>query len=115
MYASTYFREAREYIRTTGRNPRDEKMAVIIQEIVGQRHGDRFYPEISGVARSYNYYPSGSALPEEGVVSLALGLGKTIVDGGLAWTYSPAYPKVPPPFGSRERTDSTAHRRSSGP
>ena len=100
VYASTYFREAREYIRTTGSNPRDEKMAVIIQEIVGRRHGDRFYPDISGVARSYNYYPSGSAQPEQGVVSLALGLGKTIVDGGLAWTYSPEYPKVSPPFGS---------------
>jgi hypothetical protein len=100
VYASTYFREAREYIRTTGTNPRDEKMAVIIQEIVGQRHGDRYYPDISGVARSYNYYPSGSAQPEQGVVSLALGLGKTIVDGGVSWTYSPEYPKVSPPFGS---------------
>lgn len=100
VYASTYFREAREYIRTTGSNPRDEKMAVIIQEIVGQRHADRFYPDISGVARSYNYYPSGSAQPEQGVVNLALGLGKTIVDGGVSWTYSPEYPKVSPPFGS---------------
>ena len=100
VYASTFFREAREYIRTTGRDPRDEKMAVIIQEIVGQRHGDRFYPDISGVARSYNYYPTGPAQPEEGVVSLALGLGKTIVDGGIAWTYSPAHPKAPPPFAS---------------
>lgn len=100
VYASTFFREAREYIRTTGSNPRDEKMAVIIQEIVGLRHGDRFYPDISGVARSFNYYPTAPALPEQGVVSLALGLGKTIVDGGISWTYSPAYPKAPPPFGS---------------
>ncbi len=100
VYASTYFREAREYIRTTGRDPNEEKMAVIIQEIVGLRHNDRFYPNISGVARSYNYYPSGSALPEQGVVSLALGLGKTIVDGGISWTYSPAYPTVAPPFGT---------------
>ncbi|HWR15742.1 MAG TPA: PEP/pyruvate-binding domain-containing protein [Terriglobales bacterium] len=100
VYASTFFREAREYIRTTGRNPLDEKMAVIIQEIVGLRHEDRFYPDVSGVARSYNYYPMGSALPEQGVVSLALGLGKTIVDGGITWTYSPEYPKVAPPFGS---------------
>jgi hypothetical protein len=100
VYASTYFREAREYIQTTGRDPAEEKMAVIIQEIVGQRHGDRFYPNISGVARSYNFYPSAIARPEEGVVSLALGLGKTIVDGGMSWTYSPAHPKSPPPFGS---------------
>ena len=100
VYASTFFREAREYIQTTGHDPRDEKMAVIIQEIVGLRHTDRFYPDISGVARSFNYYPTGPALPEQGVVSLALGLGKTIVDGGLSWTYSPAHPKLPPPFGS---------------
>ena len=102
VYASTFFREAREYIQTTGHAPSDEKMAVIIQEIVGLRHGERFYPDISGVARSLNYYSTGSALPEEGVASLALGLGKTIVDGGLSWTYSPAHPKVPPPFGSVE-------------
>lgn len=102
VYASTFFREAREYIRTTGRDPRDEKMAVVLQEIVGLRHGDRFYPHISGVARSINFYPSASARREDGVVSLALGLGKTIVDGGLCWSYCPAYPQNPPPFGSME-------------
>ena len=100
VYASTYFREARDYIKTTGHDPSEEKMAVILQEVVGQRHGDRFYPDVSGVARSYNFYPAGPARPEEGVASLALGLGKTIVDGGIAWTFSPAYPKKPPPFGS---------------
>lgn len=100
VYASTYFREARDYIRTTGTKPGEEKMAVIIQEVVGQRRGDRFYPDIAGVARSYNFYPIAPARPEEGVVTLALGLGKTIVDGGIAWTFSPAYPKKPPPFAS---------------
>src|ERR1017187_8815080 len=100
VYASTYFREARDYIKTTGRDPSEEKMGVIIQEVVGRRHGDRFYPDVSAVARSYNFYPTGPARPEEGVASLALGLGKTIVDGGMAWTFSPAYPKKPPPFGS---------------
>src|ERR1039457_6816525 len=100
VYASTYFREARDYIKTTGRDPSEEKMGVIIQEVVGRRHGDRFYPDVSGVARSYNFYPSGPARPEDGVASLALGLGKTIVDGGVSWTFSPAYPKNPPPFGS---------------
>lgn len=100
VYASTYFREARDYIRTTGCDPREEKMAVIIQEIVGRRHDDRFYPDVSGVARSYNFYSSAPATPEDGVVSLALGLGKTIVDGGITWTYSPAYPRKPPPFAS---------------
>jgi hypothetical protein len=75
-------------------------MAVVIQEVVGRRQGDRFYPHLSGVARSYNYYPMGPARPEEGVVDLALGLGKTIVDGGLVWTYSPAHPRIQPPVGS---------------
>jgi hypothetical protein len=83
-----------------GRPHTDEKMAVIIQELVGLRHGDRFYPNVSGVARSYNFYSLGYTRPENGVVSLALGLGKTIVDGGRTWTYCPAYPKVRPPFGS---------------
>jgi len=100
VYASTFFREARDYMRTTGTSHRDEKMAVILQEVVGHRHADRFYPDVSGVARSYNFYSMGPASPNDGVVSLALGLGKTIVDGGISWTYSPAFPKNPPPFGS---------------
>lgn len=100
VYASTFFRAAKNYIRATNADIRDEKMAVIIQEVVGNRHGDRFYPEVSGVARSYNFYPMGRAKPREGVVNLALGLGKTIVDGDITWTYSPAHPKAPPPFGS---------------
>ena len=78
-------------------------MAVIIQEMVGKRYHGRFYPECSGVARSYNYYPMSPARPEDGVANLALGLGKTIVDGGLSWTYSPAFPKIEPPFGSAEK------------
>ncbi|MFZ0704719.1 MAG: PEP/pyruvate-binding domain-containing protein, partial [Candidatus Korobacteraceae bacterium] len=100
VYASTYFREARDYIKTTGHDPKEEKMAVIIQEVVGLRHGDRFYPNLSGVGRSYNFYSTPPARPEDGVVNLALGLGRTIVDGGVSWTYSPAYPKKPPPFES---------------
>ena len=98
VYATTYFAEARDYLRSIGRPPGSEKMAVIIQEVVGQRADDRFYPCVSGVARSHNYYPTGHAKPSDGVVTLALGLGKTIVDGGLSWSYSPAYPKAPPPF-----------------
>lgn len=99
VYASTYFRRARDY-RAAGRVPAEEKMAVIIQEIVGQRRGNRFYPDISGVARSYNFYALQPSRPEDGVITLALGLGKTIVDGGIVWTFSPAYPKKPPPFNS---------------
>ena len=98
VYASTYFKAARAYRSTIGHNDRDEKMAVIIQEIIGKRYRSRFYPELAGVARSYNYYPMRPAKPEDGVVNLALGLGKTVVDGGISWAYSPAFPKAEPPF-----------------
>lgn len=100
VYASTFFAAAKCSMRATSRNLESEKMAVIIQEVVGRRHHDRFYPNISGVARSYNFYPSGHAGPEHGVVNLALGLGKAIVDGGAVWTYSPEYPEVNPPYAS---------------
>ena len=98
VYASTYFSNAKSYRRATYYSSEDEKMAVIIQDSVGKRHDFRFYPELSGVARSYNFYPVGKAKQEDGVVNLALGLGKTIVDGGVCWTYSPTYPKVGPIF-----------------
>jgi hypothetical protein len=98
VYASAFFRSARTYLRSVGQEPTAEKMAVVIQEIVGERRGDRYYPHISGVARSYNYYPTGRATPEDGVINLALGLGRQIVDGGLSWTFCPVYPQAPPPF-----------------
>ncbi|MGB2986756.1 MAG: PEP/pyruvate-binding domain-containing protein [Phycisphaerae bacterium] len=100
VYASTFFKGAKSYMKAIGHGLENEKMAVIIQEVVGRRYGDRFYPTLSGVARSYNFYPTGRARPEHGVVNLALGLGKTIVDGGVSWTYSPAFPAVAPPYGS---------------
>ena len=98
IYASTYFKNAKNYIQATHHKTADEKMAVIIQEVVGARHDNRFYPHLSGVARSYNFYPLGYAKPGEGVVDLALGLGKIIVDDGIAWSYSPSYPQVNPPY-----------------
>ncbi|HUV35553.1 MAG TPA: PEP/pyruvate-binding domain-containing protein [Patescibacteria group bacterium] len=100
VYASTFFSVARNYMKVTHHVTRDEKMAVIIQEVVGSRSGNRFYPHISGVMRSYNFYPTGHAIPEDGVVELALGLGRTIVDDGVSWSYSPAYPRANPPFKS---------------
>ncbi len=100
VWASTYFRGARSYRDSIGVPLRREKMAVLLQEVVGRRHGDRYYPDISGVARSYGFYRFGSARPEDGVALLALGLGKTIVDGGLCWTYSPVHPAAPAPFAS---------------
>ncbi len=98
VYASTFFKSAKDYMRVTHHTTRDEKMAVIIQSVVGARFGDRFYPNISGVMRSYNFYPTGNSVPEDGVVDLALGLGKAIVDDGVAWSYSPAYPRANPPY-----------------
>ena len=98
VYATTFFAESRAYLASLGRPSNAEKMAIIIQEVVGSRTGDRFYPCVSGVARSHNYYPTGHATAADGVVTLALGLGKTIVDGGLSWSFSPAFPKAPPPF-----------------
>jgi hypothetical protein len=110
VFAATYFKAARDYFEGTGHDHAGEKMAVILQEVVGSRHGDRFYPRMSGVARSFNYYPSGAARPTDGVVNLALGLGRHIVDGGLCWSYSPAFPAAPPPFrdvGDRLRSTQT--------
>lgn len=98
VYASTFFAAARDYRRSVGIDDGSESMAVIVQEVVGQRAADRFYPCVSGVGRSYNFYPTGKASPDEGVVHLALGLGKTIVDGGQSWSFSPAAPTAPPPF-----------------
>ena len=100
VWASTYFAVAKDYCRATNADIRDEKMAVIIQQLVGKRYGNRYYPELSGVTRSYNFYPFKPAQPQDGVVNLVLGLGKTVVDGGKTWTYSPKYPKSPPPFKS---------------
>ena len=107
VYASTFFREARAYLSMTGRSTAEEKMAVIIQEVVGHRYDERFYPCLSGVARSYNFYSFGHAQPEDGVVDLALGLGKTIVDGGTVWSYCPAYPNTNPPCSMSDLIKST--------
>ncbi len=98
VYASMFFKKAREYRSAFNSEIGDEKMAVLIQEVVGNIHRERFYPMISGTARSYNYYPHGHAKSNDGTVSLAVGLGKTVVDGGIAFTYCPRYPKSPPPY-----------------
>lgn len=94
VYASTFYRAAREYIRVTSLRTEDEKMGVIVQRMVGAAHGPRFYPEVSGVARSYNFYPAGPQKPEDGIVSVALGLGKTIVEGGACVRFCPCHPEA---------------------
>ncbi len=92
VYASTFYRAARDYIKVTSLRIEDEKMAVIVQHMVGAAHGQRFYPEVSGVARSYNFYPVGAQQPEDGIVAVALGLGKTIVEGGATVRFCPKSP-----------------------
>lgn len=93
VYASAFFSGSRTYIQTTGNLLSEEKMAVVIQSICGSRHGDFYYPMLSGVARSVNFYPIGKEKPEDGVVNLAFGLGKTVVDGGNTLRFIPRYPK----------------------
>jgi len=92
VYASTFYHSAREYLKVTSLRSEDEKMAVIVQQMVGAQHEDRFYPEIAGVARSYNFYPVGPQKPDEGIVSIALGLGRIVVEGGAAVHFCPKYP-----------------------
>jgi hypothetical protein len=92
VYASVFYRASKDYMTATSNVIDQEKMAVILQEVVGTQYGDHFYPQISGVARSVNYYPIGEEQADEGIVNLALGLGKYIVDGGLSLRVCPAHP-----------------------
>lgn len=92
VYASVYYRDSKAYMTATSNVIDQEKMAVILQEVVGRRYGDRYYPTFSGVLRSLNYYPIGEETAEEGIASLALGLGKYIVDGGQTLRVCPYHP-----------------------
>jgi CheY-like chemotaxis protein len=96
VYASTFSREACAYRERSGAPAEREKMGVMIQSVVGARHGDRFYPAVSGVGLTRNFYPIAQQRPEHGVVHLALGLGRMIVDGGLSIRFSPRHPQVLP-------------------
>ncbi len=92
VYASVFYRDSKAYMTATSNVIDQEKMAVILQEVVGEQYGDRFYPTMSGVLRSLNYYPIGDETAEEGIASLALGLGKYIVDGGQTLRVCPYHP-----------------------
>ena len=92
VYASVYYRDSKAYMTATSNVIDQEKMAVILQEVVGKQHDGRYYPNISGVLRSINYYPVGDEKAEDGIASLALGLGKYIVDGGQTLRVSPFHP-----------------------
>jgi len=100
VWASTYSDDARSYIAGTPYSIEEEKMAVLVQEVVGRPHGTRFYPTISGVAVSWNYYPVGHQRAEDGLAMVALGLGHTIVQGGTVLQFSPSTPEVLPQFGA---------------
>ncbi len=98
VYASTFSANAKSYLSSTGNRVEEEKMAVILQSLVGRQHGRRFYPCFSGVAQSYNFYPIAPQTAAEGIVHLALGLGRLVVDGGQALRFSPEHPSVLPQF-----------------
>lgn len=102
VLASTFLTTARRYLEATPHRIEEEKMAVILQPIIGAQRGDTFYPDFSGVARSYNYYPFGQMKPEDGVATVALGLGKTVVDGGQALRFCPAHPQILPQLAENE-------------
>ncbi len=93
VYASTYCADARRYIESTPNRLEEEKMAVVIQQMVGRRHDEFLYPDVAGVARSFDFYPMKGMDPEDGVASVALGLGRTVVEGGRCVRFSPAHPK----------------------
>lgn len=93
VYASTFSRAAKSYAESTGSRIEDEKMAVILQQVIGARHGDRFYPQISGVGRSFNSYPIAPMRGEEGIAVVAFGLGRQVAAGLTALRFSPAHPR----------------------
>lgn len=92
VYASTFYNNSKDYIKITNYRLEEEKMAIIIQKMVGSKHNNRFYPDFSGVAKTYNFYPIAPIKPNDGIVSVALGLGKTIVEGGTSIRFCPKYP-----------------------
>ncbi|MFO7970908.1 MAG: PEP/pyruvate-binding domain-containing protein [Desulfobacterales bacterium] len=98
VYASTYYQDAKAFSRSTSSQHQEEAMAVIIQQLTGEEYGDYFYPAVSGVVQSHNFYPVSKMKPEEGIAHIALGLGRTVVEGGRTVRFSPKYPSVMPQF-----------------
>ncbi|MDD4373758.1 MAG: PEP/pyruvate-binding domain-containing protein [Bacteroidales bacterium] len=92
VYASAFFKDSKAYMTATKNVIDEEKMAIVMQEVCGKRYNDRYYPALSGVARSINFYPIPPEKPEDGIANIALGLGKLIVDGGQSIRFSPKYP-----------------------
>lgn len=102
VYASTFHQHAKAYVRATPYRLEEEKMAVIVQQVVGAVHGERFYPDFSGVVRSHNFYPVAPMRYEDGIAAVALGMGREVVDGGKCLTFCPRYPRNLVQFSSVE-------------
>jgi CheY-like chemotaxis protein len=107
VYASTFSHRAKAYLRATPYRLEEEKMAVLVQQVVGERHGSRYYPDFSGVARSHNFYPTPPLTSEDGVAAVALGMGRTVVEGGKSLLFCPRDPRHLVHFSSVE--DILAH------
>jgi len=110
VYASTYYEAPKVFSRSLANQPQLESMAVIIQQLTGREYGDFFYPAISGVAQSYNFYPVKPMKAEEGIAHIAIGLGKTVVEGERALRFSPRYPNILPQFSMVDDILSNAQR-----
>ncbi len=104
VYASTYSQNAKNYFKVTSYRLEEEKMAIIIQKMLGTRHDNRFYPDFAGVAKSYNFYPVEPQKAKDGIAAVALGLGKTVVDGGKNIKFCPKYPGMLPQSNSIDDT-----------
>ena len=102
VYASTFYEAPKAFARNTQKQPQEEAMAVIIQQLTGEAYGDYFYPAISGVAQSHNFYPVSPMKSEEGIAQVAVGLGKTVVEGERSLRFSPKYPNHMPQFSTVE-------------
>ncbi len=111
VYASTFLQGAKAYLAATGNRVEEEKMAVIIQQVIGGRHGDHVYPDFAGVAHSLNHYASGELKPEDGVALVALGLGRTVVEGGKCLRFSPRHPERLPQFATIKDTLNNSQRQ----
>ncbi len=111
VYASTFMRAARAYLASTPHRLEEERMAVLLQRVVGSARGTRFYPSFSGIACSYNFYPFRDMQPEDGVALVAVGLGKSVVDGFEALRFCPSWPRVLPQFSAPKDVLRNAQRR----
>lgn len=110
VYASCFYQSTKTYFHLTSNRLEEERMAVIVQKMVGSTHAQRFYPEIAGVAKSHNFYPIPPQTASDGIVSVALGLGKYVVDGGNAIRFCPKYPTDILQFHSTEETLNSTQR-----